>query len=124
MGAWPSRDASSATPSIVAEDHDDTVTLARAAAGLGGVWLNEHRDPIDHQRMLASQRRALAALGDEHLALRRRLEMRLAAEAVYDGESVDGVREALAHARACGDGASAGGGAVARAPHADGTRLR
>ena len=88
----------------LAEDHDDTVTLARAAAGLGGVWLNEHRDPIDHQRMLASQRRALTALGDEHLALRRRLEMRLAAEAVYDGEAVDGVREALALARACGDG--------------------
>ena len=88
----------------VAEDHGDTVTLARAAAGLGGVWLNEHRDPIEHQRMLASQRRALAALGDEHLALRRRLEMRLAAEAVYDGESVDGVREALARARECGDG--------------------
>ena len=88
----------------LAEDHDDIVTLARAAAGLGGVWLNEHRDPIDHQRMLASQRRALATLGEEHLALRRRLEMRLAAEAVYDGESVDGVREALALARACGDG--------------------
>ena len=87
-----------------AEDHGDTVTLARAAAGLGGVWLNEHRDPIEHQRMLASQRRALAALGDEHLALRRRLEMRLAAEAVYDGHPVDGVREALARARECGDG--------------------
>ena len=87
-----------------AEDHGDTVTLARAAAGLGGVWLNEHRDPIEHQRMLASQRRALTALGDEHLALRRRLEMRLAAEAVYDGEPVDGVRDALARARECGDG--------------------
>jgi tetratricopeptide (TPR) repeat protein len=87
----------------VAEDHGDIVTLARAAAGLGGVWLNEHRDPIEHQRMLASQRRALAALDDEHLALRRRLEMRLAAEAVYDGEPADGVRGALARARECGD---------------------
>ena len=55
--------------------------------------------------MLASQRRALAALGDDHIALRRRLEMRLAAEAVYDGAPVEPVREALARARECGDGA-------------------
>src|SRR4051812_15746799 len=89
----------------VAEDDRDAITLARAAAGLGGVWLNEHRDPIEQQRMLASQRRALAALGDDQLALRRRLEMRLAAEAVYDGASVEPVREALARARECGDGA-------------------
>jgi tetratricopeptide (TPR) repeat protein len=89
----------------VAEDDRDAVTLGRAAAGLGGVWLNEHRDPIEQQRMLASQRRALAALGDDQLPLRRRLEMRLAAEAVYDGAPVEPVREALARARECGDGA-------------------
>lgn len=89
----------------VAEEDGDVATLARAAAGLGGVWLNEHRDPIEHRRMLASQRRALAALGDDQLAMRRRLEMRLAAEGVYDGESVDAVRLALANARDCGDGA-------------------
>ena len=89
----------------VAEEDGDIPTLARAAAGLGGVWLNEHRDPIEHQRMLASQRRALAALGDDQLAMRRRLEMRLAAEGVYDGDSVDAVREALVNARQCGDGA-------------------
>ncbi len=88
----------------VADDDRDTITLARAAAGLGGVWLNEHRDPIDQQRMLASQRRALVALGDDQLPLRRRLEMRLAAEAVYDGAPVEPVREALARARECGDG--------------------
>jgi tetratricopeptide (TPR) repeat protein len=89
----------------VAEEDGDVQTLARAAAGLGGVWLNEHRDPIEHQRMLASQRRALAALGEGDLAMRRRLEMRLAAEGVYDGEPIDAVREALVNARACGDGA-------------------
>lgn len=89
----------------VAEGDRDSVTLARAAAGLGGVWLNEHRDPIEQQRMLASQRRALAALGDDQLALRRRLEMRLAAEAVYEDAPVEPVRAALARARECGDGA-------------------
>ncbi len=41
---------------------DDPILLARAALGLGGVWLNEHRDPVDRRRVLALQRSALDAL--------------------------------------------------------------
>jgi hypothetical protein len=86
------------------ERDGDSLLLARAAIGLGGLWLNEHRDPVEHHRMLAVQRRALAGLGDDHPDLRSRLSTRLAAEAVYEGGSVDLLREALDAARRCGDG--------------------
>ena len=70
----------------------DPVARARAALGLGGVWLNEHRSVADRARVLGRQRTALAALAgdgsDIAVGLRARLELRLAAEAVYDGAPV------------------------------------
>ena len=80
---------------------------ARAALGLGGVWLNEHRSVADRARVLGRQRTALAALAgdssDIAVGLRARLDLRLAAEAVYDGAPVAPVLTALAASRATGD---------------------
>jgi tetratricopeptide (TPR) repeat protein len=75
---------------------------ARAALGLGGVWLNEHRDPLDRRRVLAMQRAAGDALGDQETSLRARLAMRLAAESVYDGGPLAAVHGALADVRRAG----------------------
>ena len=57
---------------------------AQAALGLGGVWVNEHRDPAERERVRTLQRAALAASDAGH-AVRGRLRIRLAAEAVYSG---------------------------------------
>src|SRR6185295_19829712 len=86
-----------------AETERDPVSLARAALGLGGVWLGEHRRADDAERMLALQRRALEALPAEENVLRARLAVRLAAEEVYRGGDVVAVLEAVAGARRTGD---------------------
>ena len=40
----------------------DPIARARAALGLGGVWVNEHRGEVERTRVLALQRTALAEL--------------------------------------------------------------
>jgi tetratricopeptide (TPR) repeat protein len=87
----------------LAERQRNPVVAAAAALGLGGVWVNEHRSPVDRARVLGLQRRALAELPPEQTALRCRLTTRLAAEDVYDGGPVTAVLEALDAARRCGD---------------------
>lgn len=87
----------------VAEDAGDPVQVARAVLGLGGVWVHEHRNPAVRERVLARQRAALAGLPVGERALRARLTVRLAAEAVYEGGEVAAVLDALAHARTLGD---------------------
>jgi tetratricopeptide (TPR) repeat protein len=86
-----------------AEQAHDPVLLARAALGLGGAWVHEHRNAAVRKHVLARQEAALCALPDEERALRCRLAVRLAAEAVYEGEPVDEVLAALARTRAVGD---------------------
>jgi len=83
-------------------DHDPVAT-AEAALGLGGVWVNEHRAPVDRARVSSLQWAALAGLPAGEAALRSRLRSRLAAEGVYDGEPVDAVHDAIAGARRTGD---------------------
>ncbi|GAB3980390.1 hypothetical protein GCM10029978_078320 [Actinoallomurus acanthiterrae] len=78
------------------------IELARAALGLGGVWVNEHRSRPDHERVLGLQRRALASLLPGEHRLRCRLTVRLAAEDVYQGGPVDPVLDALEEARRLG----------------------
>jgi len=82
----------------------DAFAMARAAIGLGGMWINEHRTRIDRERVTNLQRRALAELpaGERHLRLR--LEVRLAAEQVYQGESTERARAKLDDAERLGDG--------------------
>ena len=87
----------------VAEREGDPVALARAALGLGGVWISEHRLADDAERMLALQRRALEALPARENVLRTRLAMRLAAEESYRGGPLTAVLEAVDAARRTGD---------------------
>jgi hypothetical protein len=88
-----------------AEAEREPVLAAHAALGLGGVWVDEHRDPGDRERVRARQQAALAALGEdpEHAVLRQRLRTRLAAEAVYIGAPLEPVLAALAETRRLGD---------------------
>jgi tetratricopeptide (TPR) repeat protein len=81
----------------------DPVAQARAALGLGGVWVDEHRGLAERERVLGDQRRALELLPAGERELRLRLEARLAAEAVYDGADVEPVFAAVAAARKLGD---------------------
>jgi hypothetical protein len=96
----------------VAEHEGDPEIFAEAALGLGGHWVNEHREPVVRMRVLGLQRAALARLPERQSPLRCRLVARLAAEGVYDGRPVEPVYEALDAARGCGDR-----GALAEALH-------
>ena len=55
---------------VGAEDEGEPILLAEAALGLGGVWVNEHRTPVEWRRVRALQKRALAGLpaGEDALA--------------------------------------------------------
>ncbi len=86
-----------------AERERDPVRLARAALGLGGVWVSEHRQAEDAERMLALQRRALDALPQDEVVLRTRLAVRLAAEDAYRSGPVSPVLAAVDAARGTGD---------------------
>ena len=87
----------------LAEAEGNPVTLARAALGLGGVWVREHRLTEEAERIGALQRRALAALPPTATVLRTRLTVRLAAENVYRGGPLTPVIEGIAAARRTGD---------------------
>jgi tetratricopeptide (TPR) repeat protein len=87
-----------------AERGSEPVLLAQAAIGLGGVWANEHRDPVERARVLALQRRALAGLPAAEAILRCRLATRLAVEAVWQGGPVEAVFPAVREVRLLGDG--------------------
>jgi tetratricopeptide (TPR) repeat protein len=88
-----------------ADAEGDVIELARAALGLGGVWVNEHRARADWERVIGLQRRALAELPAGERRLRCRLTVRLAAEEVYRGAPVEPVLAAVEEAREIGDGA-------------------
>ncbi len=87
-----------------ADAEAEPVLAAQAALGLGGVWVNEHRDRAERERVLTRQEAALACLGPDQAVLRSRLRTRLAAEAVYSGGQLDDVLAALAETRRLGDG--------------------
>jgi hypothetical protein len=68
-----------------ADQADDPVDLARAAVGLGGIWVHEHRTAAEHASFMALVDQAIAGLGDTRPDLTARLRMRAAAEAMYTG---------------------------------------
>src|SRR5262245_37643839 len=80
----------------------DPELFARAALGLGGVWVHEHRDAVDRAHALAMQRFAVAQL-EPHDPLAVRLSTRLAAEESYITGNPTAIRDALARARECAD---------------------
>ncbi|QUQ63005.1 AAA ATPase domain protein [Kutzneria sp. CA-103260] len=84
-------------------DEQDPLRYARAALGMGGIWLNERRDQVERHRILGKQRKALAWLPESEAALRLRLELRLAAEQVYGGGPVADVLKTLEEIRLLGD---------------------
>jgi hypothetical protein len=101
----------------LAEKEGNTVAFARAALGLGGVWVSEHRLAGDAERMFALQRRALEALPGEHAVLRARLGVRLAAEEAHRGGDLEAVLPAVEAVRKEGD-AHAHAEALSLAHHA------
>jgi hypothetical protein len=87
----------------MAEAEGDAVVRARAALGLGGVWVREHRLMAEAERVAALQRRALDALPLEATVLRTRLTIRLAAEEAYRSGPLLPVIEGVDAAQHTGD---------------------
>src|SRR5262249_9885642 len=87
----------------VAETEGDAIARARAALGLGGVWVREHRLMAEAERVAALQRRALNALPPEATVQRTRLTIRLAAEEAYRSGPLLPVIEGVDAARRTGD---------------------
>jgi tetratricopeptide (TPR) repeat protein len=87
----------------VAEAEGDVVACARAALGLGGVWVREHRLLAEAERVAALQRRALDGLPPESTVLRTRLTICLAAEEAYRNGPLLPVIEGVDAARRTGD---------------------
>ena len=81
----------------------DPILFAEAALGLGGIWVNEHRDRMERQRVLALQREALAELPAGQAILRCRLKIRQAAEQVYSGGPLAAVLTAVDEIRRLDD---------------------
>lgn len=86
-----------------ARSADDPVLLAEASVGLGGYWLTEARDAIVRAQVAATQEEALRRLPATETGWRARLDVRLKAEAHYNGGPAEPMFEALETARAVGD---------------------
>lgn len=85
-----------------AAQRGDGSAMARAALGLGGMWVHEHRTAEGASMVRLRQREALALLdGDSSLALR--LRVRLAAEDDYRGGGREAILALVSEARATGD---------------------
>jgi DNA-binding CsgD family transcriptional regulator len=88
-----------------AERAGDSIALAEAAIGAGGLWLYELRIADERAAYLALVRDALEHLtGVDRDDLQLRLRARLAAEAIYDGSStLEALRAIVDDARDTGD---------------------
>jgi tetratricopeptide (TPR) repeat protein len=85
-------------------EEDDADVLAEAAIGLGGIWVLEHRHPVEMEQFHRLLRDAQEGLGERRPDLRHRIAVRLAAEAVYTGTgSIGAVRAAVEQVRGTGD---------------------
>lgn len=76
--------------------------MARAALGLGGVWVHEHRTAADAALVRARQRQALAMVPPRSVPALR-LRARLAGEADYRASEHAAIFAVLAEARTAGD---------------------
>ena len=86
----------------VAEQSGDTQAMARAALGLSGLWVHEHRTAAVSALLQARLRQALS-LADPRSSLALRLRIRLAAESDYRGDGQAASLAALQEARKAGD---------------------
>ncbi|MDF5756966.1 hypothetical protein [Spongiactinospora sp. TRM90649] len=85
-----------------AERRNDAPTMARAALGLGGLWVHEHRSAAEAALLRERQRHALK-LADPTGALALRLRARIGAEEDYGAGRHDTIFDVLAQARRKGD---------------------
>ena len=85
-----------------AEVTGDAVVLADAAAGLGGIWLGEHRSDDVAASVRALQQRALEAVTPIDSARALRLRVRLAGEASYQSREVADLERLLDQVRESG----------------------
>lgn len=90
------------TAYVRAERTGDTTSLARAALGLGGVWVHEHRTAVAAASLLTRLRYALERVVPGS-TLAHRLQARLAAELDYEAGTHDRVLAAVERTRAAGD---------------------
>ncbi|MFI7699067.1 hypothetical protein [Nonomuraea sp. NPDC049480] len=88
-----------------AEQRGDPIALARAALGLGGVWVHEHRTSAESEMVRARQRRALSLL-DPSSSPALRLRVRIAGEEDYRAGGHAGILQILGEARSSGDPAA------------------
>ncbi|SEG90990.1 hypothetical protein SAMN05444920_107175 [Nonomuraea solani] len=85
-----------------AAQQGDGPAMARAALGLGGMWVHEHRTAAGAAMVRVRQREALAQV-DPGSSLALRLRVRLAAEEDYRGGGLDAILALLSETRASGD---------------------
>lgn len=85
-----------------ADTQGDGPALARAALGLGGLWVHEHRTAADAGRIRARQQRALTVI-DRGSSVAFRLRARLAGEDDYRSGTHTAILELLDEARRSGD---------------------
>jgi hypothetical protein len=86
----------------VAEQSGDTHAMARAALGLGGLWVHEHRTAAVSVLLQERLRQALS-LADPRSSLALQLRVRLAAESDYRGGGQEAILAALHEARKAAD---------------------
>ncbi|HXM55031.1 MAG TPA: hypothetical protein VOB72_06545 [Candidatus Dormibacteraeota bacterium] len=84
---------------------NDATALAEAALGIGGIWVYEQRDFLERAALEALWRRARDEAPPGSLVAAR-LDVRTAAEAVYEGGPVGAVRLAADAVLAFGDDAA------------------
>ncbi|MDX3102144.1 ATP-binding protein [Nonomuraea angiospora] len=87
----------------LAELCGDPSSLARAALGLGGIWVHEHRTCAESEMVRARQRHALS-LVDPRSSTALRLRVRLRGEEDYRAGRHATIMELLAEVRGSGDG--------------------
>ncbi|MEV0385155.1 hypothetical protein [Nonomuraea sp. NPDC050643] len=85
-----------------AAQRGDGHAMARAALGLGGMWVHEHRTAADAAMVRVRQREALS-LVDPGSSLALRLRIRLAAEDDYRSGGQDAILALVPEARAADD---------------------
>jgi len=89
----------------VAAEEEDGQALALAALGVGGIWVYEQRDFLQRAALEALWRRARMSVPEGSL-IAARLDVRTAAEAVYEGGPVAAVERAVEIVLAFGDDAA------------------
>jgi DNA-binding SARP family transcriptional activator len=88
-----------------AEGQGDGLAMARAALGLGGLWVHQNRTAVDTAVARSRQRHTLSLI-DPHSSLAFRLRARLAAEEAFLTGDCEAIMAMLAEARCRDDAVS------------------